>query len=106
MLRLIFSSKSNPVVFLLLAARAGLSTFFMFTPIFSSALPCVFSCTPPGPNIFSAGPRSKCMSVKSNLSLPDVSKASTFFCLQYSAMLCFRVHCWYSSGVISLGAVR
>ena len=72
----IFMSKSRPKELLRLAARVGLSVDFMLAPIFSSAEPWVLMCTPPGPNIFSAGPSEKRMSVKSNLLLPFVRKSS------------------------------
>ena len=48
-------------------------------PIFNSAVPCVFTRTPPGPKIFSAGPKSKCISEKSNLSFPfDFAFSASF----------------------------
>ena len=105
-LRLIFSSKSNEVVFLLRMGSEGLSMSFLVKPIFSSAVPCVFTRTPPGPKIFSAGPRSKCMSLNENLSSP--------FCFTFSASFT-RKNCWrarrslqrmYSSGVMTMGAFR
>jgi hypothetical protein len=46
----------------------GLSTLLVTIPKTSSAEPCVFSCTPPGPNTFSAGPNLKLISAKLNLS--------------------------------------
>ena len=79
MLRLIFSSKSKPKVLRLRCGSVGLSMLFWLKPNFSSAVPCVRICTPPGPKIFSAGPRSKCMSEKSNFSfLPSFSNSSSF----------------------------
>ena len=65
---LIFSSKSKLVVLRLRMGSEGLSMFFIVAPNFSSAVPCVFTLTPPGPKIFSAGPKSKCISVNENLS--------------------------------------
>ena len=59
-------------------ANEGLSMFFMFPPNFSSAVPCVLIRTPPGPKIFSAGPKEKCISVKSNFSLPFFWSISWF----------------------------
>ena len=105
-LRFTFSSKSNAVVLRLRWGSEGLSTFFLVTPNFSSAVPWVFTLTPPGPNIFSAGPRSKCMSEKSNFSLPFLSNSSAFFVLKKSASAFFSLHWRYSSGVIITGALR
>ncbi|CUQ64008.1 Uncharacterised protein [Segatella copri] len=54
---------------------------FLLIPNLSSAEPCVFTLMPPGPKIFSAGPKSKCISEKSNFSLPFAWKISSF-CLR------------------------
>ena len=105
-LRFTFSSKSNAVVLRLRWGNDGLSTFFLFTPSLSSAVPCVFTLTPPGPNIFSAGPKSKCMSEKSNFSLPLLSNSSAFFFLKNSPSAFFSLHWRYSSGVIIIGVLR
>ena len=87
-LMLIFSSKSMVVVFRLRMGSDGLSIFLNVAPNFSSAVPCVLMRTPPGPKIFSAGPRSKCMSAKSNFSFPLLSKISLFLALKYSRRCC------------------
>ena len=105
-LRLIFSSKSKAVVLRLRMGSEGLSMLFRFAPIFSSAVPCVLMRTPPGPKIFSAGPRSKCMSANENLSLPAVCTFSASFLRKNSRRARFSDHCVYSSGVISTGAFR
>ena len=105
-LRFIFSSKSKDVVLRLRMGSEGFSMFFSVAPSFNSAVPCVFTRTPPGPKIFSAGPRSKCMSANENFSLPCVLKASAFL-LRKNDSTCLRsLHFRYSSGVISTGAFR
>ncbi len=78
-LRFIFSSKSMLIVLRLRIGSEGLSTLFRVAPSFSSAVPKVRTRMPPGPKIFSAGPRLKCMSVKSNFSLPFFWNISEFF---------------------------
>ena len=78
-LTLIFSSKLMVVVLRFRIGSEGLSIFLRVAPNFSSAVPRVVMRTPPGPKIFSAGPRSKCISVKSNFSLPFASNISEFF---------------------------
>ena len=105
-LRFTFSSKSNAVVLRLRWGRDGLSTLFLLIPSFSSAVPCVFTLTPPGPNIFSAGPRSKCMSEKSNFSFPLRSNSSAFLFLKNSPNAFLSLHFRYSSGVIIIGVLR
>ena len=84
----------------------GLSMFFSVAPSFSSAVPCVFTRTPPGPNIFSAGPRSKCMSAKLNFSLPLFATFSASFLRKNSCTSRRSLHCRYSSGVIRMGVFR
>ena len=66
------------VVLRLRTGSDGLSMFFIVAPNFSSAVPWVLTRTPPLPKIFSAGPKSKCMSVNENFSLPCVLTASSF----------------------------
>ena len=105
MFRFIFSSKSNAFVFLLRMGSDGLSMFFIVMPSFSSAVPCVFMRTPPGPNIFSAGPRSNFMSVNENFSLPPLATFSASLPRKKSCMARRSLHCLYSSGVISIGAL-
>ena len=106
MLRFIFSSKSIDFVFLFLIGSDGLSMFFSVPPSFSSAVPCVLILTPPGPKIFSAGPRSKCMSENENLSSPLFATSSAFFSLKNRLMARFPLQARYSSGVISIGVLR
>ena len=105
-LRFIFSSKSNDFVFLFLIGSDGLSMFFIVMPSFSSAVPWVFMRTPPGPNIFSAGPRSNFMSVNENFSLPFAATFSASLRLKNSCIERLSLHFLYSSGVMSTGALR
>ena len=104
--RFTFSSKSKAVVLRLRMGSEGLSMFFIVAPSFSSAVPCVLMRTPPGPKIFSAGPRSKCMSENENLSLSCVLYASVFFERKNCSRWRRSVHRMYSSGVIRMGAFR
>ena len=103
-LRFTFSSKSIVVVLRLRTGSEGLSMFFIVAPNFSSAVPCVLMRTPPGPKIFSAGPRSKCMSVKSNFSLPLAWYISSFFERKNLRICCVVLQFRYSCGVIMMGA--
>ena len=61
--------------------------------------------TPPGPKIFSAGPRSKCISVKSNFSLPLAWYISSFFLRKKSCISLRSLHFIYSCAVIITGAL-
>ena len=104
-LTFIFSSKSIVVVLRLRTGSDGLSMLFIVAPNFSSAVPCVLMRTPPGPNIFSAGPRSKCISVKSNFSLPLAWYISSFFLRKNWFIMRRSLHLRYSSCVIINGAL-
>ena len=92
------------VVLRLRIGNEGLSMLFIVAPNLSSAVPCVFMRTPPGPNIFSAGPRSKCISEKSNFSLPFALYISSFLSRKNLLNAFFSLHLRYSSGVIIIGA--
>ena len=105
-LRFIFSSKSIVVVLRLRMGSEGLSMLLNVAPNFSSAVPCVLMRTPPGPKIFSAGPRLKCMSEKSNFSLPWALYTSSFLERKYALRACFSLQRRYSAGVIMMGAAR
>ena len=104
--RLIFSSKSKAVVFLLRMGSEGLSTLLIVAPSFSSAVPWVLMRTPPGPKIFSAGPRSNFMSEKSNFSFPFAATFSASFLRKNSCMARRSLQRRYSSGVIMTGVFR
>ena len=58
---------------------AGLSVLLLFTPILMLSEPVVFSCTPPGPNTDSNGPRPNCISKKLNGWFFFFSMVSVFF---------------------------
>ena len=64
----IFWSKSGVVFLRCFSLMEGLSMLRWVMPNSSSADPCVLICTPPGPNILSAGPMSNFMSVMENFS--------------------------------------
>ena len=80
--------------------------FFIVAPIFSSAVPWVFTRTPPGPKIFSAGPRSNFMSLKSNFSFPLAFTFSASRWRKNSRRAFASLHFMYSWGVITIGAFR
>ena len=105
-LRFIFSSKFIIVVLRFLIGSDGLSISFIVAPSFSSAVPCVFILTPPGPKIFSAGPRSKCMSEKENFSFPFSFTISSFLLRKKAFISCLSLHFLYSAGVIISGVER
>ena len=104
--RLIFSSKSTALVLRLRSGSDGLSMFFSVAPSFSSAVPCVLMRTPPGPKIFSAGPRSKCISANENFSFPLLATFSASLLRKKRRSSLRSLHARYSSGVISTGAFR
>ena len=62
----IFWLKSKYVLRRAVSDSAGLSVLLDFMPMSICTEPCVFRLTPPGPNIFSNGPRAKFMSSMSN----------------------------------------
>ena len=103
-LTLIFSSKLMAVVLRLRIGSDGLSIFLSVAPNLNSAEPCVLMRTPPGPKIFSAGPKSKCISEKSNFSLPFVTKTSVFLERKKLFRFTFSVHFRYSGMDIMTGA--
>ena len=105
-LRFIFSSKSKAFVLRFLIGNDGLSMLLKLAPTLSSAVPCVFMRTPPGPKIFSAGPNSNFISEKENFSLPFAATFSASFLRKNSCMARLSLHRRYSSGVISTGVFR
>ena len=105
-LRLIFSSKSTADVLRLRSGNEGLSMFFSVAPNFNSAVPCVLIRTPPGPKIFSAGPKSKCISANENFSSPLAATFSASFLRKKASRSRRSLQRRYSSGVIKIGAFR
>ncbi len=105
-LRFIFSSKFIVVVLRLRIGSDGLSISFIVAPSFSSAVPCVLMRTPPGPKIFSAGPRLKCMSENENFSFPLAFTISSFLSRKKRFISCLSLHLRYSSGVMMIGVER
>ena len=59
-------SKSKYVLRRASTDSAGLSVLFDLMPMLIFTEPCVFSCTPPGPNTLSSGPNPNCISRKLN----------------------------------------
>ena len=98
----IFSSKSKMLLFLDRSVRLGFSMYWCLKPKSNSADPCIFSCTPPGPNTLSAGPMLNFMSVMSNF-FSLLCSTSPIFCCQYWCIACCSLYDAYSCGVIRYG---